>query len=78
MPQGMSRRNTSEMLQETSRGMLNFYDFCASFGIPKFLDSGRKSWTLGSGHWTLDAVLWALDSGRWILDSGRWTLNSGR
>ena len=75
MPQGMSRRNTSEMLQETSRGMLNFY---ASFGIPKFLDSGRKSWTLDSGHWTLDAVLWALDSGRWILDSGRWTLNSGR
>ena len=33
-------------------------------GIPKFLDSGRKSWTLVSGRWTLDAGLWTLDSGR--------------
>ena len=24
-------------------------------GIPEFLDSGRKSWTLDSGRWTLDA-----------------------
>ena len=26
-----------------------------SAGIPEFLDSGRKSWTLDSGTWTLDA-----------------------
>ena len=47
-------------------------------GLPEFLDSGRKSWTLGSGRWTLDARLWTLDSGRWTLDSGRWTLEAGR
>ena len=54
-------------------------------GIPEFLDSGRKSWTLDSGRWTLDvglwtldARLWTLDSGRWTLDSGLWTLGSGR
>ena len=46
-------------------------------GIPEFLDSGRKSWTLDSGRWTLDAGRWTLDSGRWTLDSGRWTLNAG-
>ena len=46
-------------------------------GIPEFLDSGRKSWTLDSGRWTLDAGLWTLDSGRWTLDAGLWTLDSG-
>ena len=47
-------------------------------GIPEFLDSGRKSWTLDSGRWTLDAGLWTLDSGRWTQDAGLWTLDSGR
>ena len=45
-------------------------------GIPEFLDSGRKSWTLDSGRWTLDAGLWTLDSGRWTLDAGRWPLDA--
>ena len=39
------------------------------YGIPEFLDSGRKSWTLDSGRWTLDAVLWTVDAGLWMLDS---------
>ena len=48
------------------------------FGIPEFLDSGRKSWTLDSGLWTLDAGLWTLDAELSTLDSGRWTLDCGR
>ena len=48
------------------------------FGIPEFLDSGCKSWTLDSGQWTLDAGLWTQESVRWTLDAGRWTLNPGR
>ena len=47
-------------------------------GIPQFLNSGRKSWTLDAGSWTLDAGLFTLNSGLWALDSGRWTLDSGR
>ena len=39
-------------------------------GIPEFLGSGRKSWTLDSGRWALDAELWTLDPGRWTLDAG--------
>ena len=38
-------------------------------GIPEFLDSGRRSWTLDSGRWTLDAGPWLLDSGCWPLDA---------
>ena len=38
-------------------------------GIPEFLVSGRKSWTLDSGRWTLDSGHWTLDSGRWPLDA---------
>ena len=48
-----------------------------STGIPEFLDSGRKSWTLDTGRWTLDSGRWTLDSGCWTLDSGRWTLDVG-
>ena len=39
-------------------------------GIPEFLDSGHKSWTLGSGRWTRDAKLWTLDAVHWTLDAG--------
>ena len=46
-------------------------------GIPEFLGSGRKSWTLDSGRWALDAELWTLDPGRWTLDAGLWTRDSG-
>ena len=46
--------------------------------MPEFLGSGRKCWTLDSGHWTLDAGLWMLDSGRLTLNAGSWTLDSGR
>ena len=46
-------------------------------GIPEFLDSGHKSWTLDSGRWTLDARLWMLDSGRWTLDATLKKLGSG-
>ena len=48
-------------------------------GIPEFLDSGRKNWTLesGAGLWTLDPGCWTLDVGRWTLDAGLWTLEPG-
>ena len=42
-------------------------------GIPEFLGSGRKSWTLDSGRWTLDAGLQTLDPGRWTLGDRRQT-----
>ena len=48
------------------------------FGIPEFLDSGRKCWTLDSGRWTPDAGLQTLDSGRRTLASGSWMLQFGR
>ena len=57
--------NTNSIL---SQKMYYFYFF---LGIPEFLDSGPKSWTLDSGRWTLD-------SGRWTLDAGLWTLITGR
>ena len=47
-------------------------------GIPEFLDSGCKSWTLDSGQWTLDAGLWTQESVRWTLNPGRSTLDSRR
>ena len=47
-------------------------------GIPEFLDSGRKSWTLDSGRWILDSGRWTLDTGLWTLDSGRWTPGAER
>ena len=31
-------------------------------GILEFLDSGRKSWTMGSGRWTLNSGRWTLDT----------------
>ena len=31
-------------------------------GIPEFLDSGRKCWTLDSGHWAPDFGYWTLDA----------------
>lgn len=31
-------------------------------GIPEFLDSVRKCWTLESGHWALDFGYWTLDA----------------
>ena len=48
-----------------------------NIGIPEFLGSGRKSWTLDSGPWALDPGLWTLDPGLWTLDSGCWTLDTG-
>ena len=55
---------------------MNFCHCSHYLGIPEFLDSGRKSWTLDSGRWTPDTGLWTLDSGRWTLDVGLWTLDS--
>ena len=50
------------------KGVLrNFAKFTEKHGIPEFLDSGLKSWTLAASLWTLD---WTLDSGRWTLDAG--------
>ena len=46
-------------------------------GIPEFLDSGRKSWTLYSERWTLHSALWMLEAGLFTLDSGPWTLDAG-
>ena len=46
-----------------------------SLGIPEFLDSGRKSWTLDSKRWTLDVGPWMLEREPWMLDSGLWTLS---
>ena len=47
-------------------------------GVSEFLDSGRKSWTLGSGRWTLDAGLWTMDYGLWTLNAGLWALDAER
>ena len=61
-------------------------------GIPEFLVSGCKSWTLDAGLWTLDSRRWALEAGHWTLysrlwmldsrlwtpDAGLWTLDTGR
>ena len=46
--------------------------FYSSFllGIPVFLDSGRKCWTLDSRRWTLDPGRYTLDAGLWTLDTG--------
>ena len=38
-----------------------------SIGIPEFLDSERKCWTLDSGRWIVDATLWTLGSEHWTL-----------
>ena len=46
-------------------------------GIPEFLDSGRKCWTLVSGRWTLDSGRWTLDSRRLTLHLGGWALDTG-
>ena len=46
-------------------------------GIPEFMDSGRKCWTLDYGCWTMDSEPWTLDSGFWTLDSGLWMLDAG-
>ena len=60
------------------------FELC--MGIPEFLDSGRKWWTLDSdaglralesGRWNLGVGIWMLDSGRWALDAGLWTLDTG-
>ena len=67
------------------------FDKSVFTGIPEFLESGCKSWTLDSelrtldtglwtldsGHWTLDAGLWMLDPERWALDAELWTLDTG-
>ena len=47
------------------------------FGMPEFLNSGRKSWTLDSGRWILDAGHSTLNTGRWTLDAGLWTVDAG-
>ena len=58
-------------------------------GIPEFMDSWCKCWTLDYGCWIMDSEpwtgLWTLDSGCWTLDvgfcmlgSGYWTLHFGR
>ena len=51
---------------------------CLSEGIPEFLDSRCKCWTLDAGLWTLDAGLWTLDSGCYTLPAGYWTVGGGQ
>ena len=53
---------------------LSYYEL---LGIPEFLDSACKCWTLECGRWTLNPGVWTLDSGSRTLDSGRWTLDAG-
>ena len=43
-------------MHQTTLGT-NVCYFIFSIGIPEFLDSELKSWTLDSGRWTLDAGL---------------------
>ena len=57
--------------------LVTWFAILVKTGIPGFLDSGHKSWTLDSGRWTLDAGLWTLKSGRWALDSKLLTLDAG-
>ena len=72
----------SELTIKTSQRRHGFHlllFFIVGFeGIPEFLDSGRKSWTLDSGRWTLDSRRWTLDAGLWTLCSGLWTLDARR
>ena len=49
--------------------LVTWFAILVKTGIPGFLDSGRKSWTLDSRRWTLDGGLWTLDAGRWPLDA---------
>ena len=44
-------------------------------GIPEFLGSGRKCWTLDSGLWTLGPGRWTLDATLWTLSSEHCTLS---
>ena len=60
------------MIYQLERFPLN--KLSVSMGIPEFLDSGRKCWTLVSGRWTLDSGLLTLDATSWRLGSGHWTL----
>ena len=56
---------------------VQIFTFSLEDGIPEFVHSRRKSWTLDSRRWTLDAELWNLDAGRWTLSSGLWALDYG-
>ena len=47
-------------------------------GIPEFLGSACKCWTLDSGCWTLVAGLWTLYTGLWTLYLVHWTLDAER
>ena len=42
--------------------LVTWFAILVKTGIPGFLDSGHKSWTLDSGRWTLDAGGWPLDA----------------
>ena len=53
------------------------YAGLGNVGIPEFLDSDRKSWTLDSERWTLNTKLWTLNAKLWALDSGLLTLDIG-
>ena len=61
------------LLQSNNVSELNLH----KKGIPEFLDSGRKSWTLDSAPWTLDPGRWTLDAGIWTLNSKPWRLDAG-
>ena len=62
-----------------------FYQIIKDCKIIKFLVTGRKYWTPGSGVSNLEAKLCklnsgcrTLDAGLWILDTRRWTIKSRR
>ena len=69
------RSNWGSNFQEI---FFTFFEIFAQVkGIPEFLDSGRKCWTLDSKRWTLDTGLWTLESGSWTLHFRRWALDTG-
>ena len=76
-----AKKRTHEKMQKISEVFWVFQTLLNDLyqiivGIPKFLDTGRKSWTLDAGLWSLDSGRWTLDCGCWTLDSRLWMLDS--
>ena len=53
----------------TVSGIANIFYNVNVTGIPEFLESVHKCWTLDFGCWNLVFELWTLDSGLCMLDA---------
>ena len=57
----------SDFLKQLQNSGEQLFFYWLFYGIPEFLGSGHKCWTLDSGRLTLVAGIWTLDAGRWML-----------